>query len=101
MQARLSSNVQLRQLTDIRTNVQGVPHVLKVYPLLIARCNKDTRPTINEVPDPENTIVAQPQIEAQPLVSLFEAERNDEDRETFVTAEGLVEEVEEEDAKVL
>jgi hypothetical protein len=37
--------------------------------------------------------------EAQPLVTQFEA-REDEDRETFVTAEGLVQEVEEEDAEV-
>jgi hypothetical protein len=37
--------------------------------------------------------------EAQPLVTQFEA-REDEDRETFVTAEGLVQEVEEENAEV-
>jgi hypothetical protein len=53
------------------------------------------------VTDPANSIVspAAGLGEAQPLVTQFEA-REDEDRETFVTAEGLVQEVEEEDAEV-
>ena len=101
MQTRLVSSAPLTQLRGIPTNVRCVPHVSKVYPRPILRCKQESRTITNEVPDPENTIVAQTPIEAQPLVSQFEAERNDEDRETFFTAEGRVEEVEEEDAKVL
>jgi hypothetical protein len=56
---------------------------------------------VSELTDPANSIVSpSPWLEeAQPLVSQFEA-REDEDRETFETAEGLVQEVEEEDAEV-
>eukprot|EP00878_Enallax_costatus_P039337 GHUV01044957.1.p2 GENE.GHUV01044957.1~~GHUV01044957.1.p2 ORF type:complete len:102 (-),score=0.66 GHUV01044957.1:745-1050(-) len=100
MQTRLLSKAPLRQLRGAPINVRCVPHVSKVYPRHNLRCKQESRSVTNEVPDPENSIVAQTPIEAQPLVSQFEAERNDEDRETFVTAEGLVEEVEEEDAKV-
>jgi hypothetical protein len=41
-----------------------------------------------------------PDGDQKPLVEQVEEERADEDRETFITESGLVEEVEEEDAKV-
>lgn len=49
--------------------------------------------------DPANTMIP-PDQEQKPLVEQVEEERADEDRETFITESGLVEEVEEEDAKV-
>lgn len=48
--------------------------------------------------DPANTMI--PPEEQRPLVEQVEEDRADEDRETFITESGLVEEVEEEDAKV-
>lgn len=48
--------------------------------------------------DPANTMM--PPEEQKPLVEQVEEDRADEDRETFITESGLVEEVEEEDAKV-
>lgn len=78
-----------------------VHYVSKPSQRAVLRCRAESLSVSNEVPDPANTILSQTAVEVQPLVTQFEAERNDEDRETFVTAEGLVEEVEEEDAKVL
>jgi hypothetical protein len=49
--------------------------------------------------DPANTMMP-PDGDQKPLVEQVEEERADEDRETFITESGLVEEVEEEDAKV-
>jgi hypothetical protein len=46
--------------------------------------------------DPGNTTLEQ----RAPLVEQFEAERGEEERETFITESGLVEEVEEQDAQV-
>lgn len=101
MQAGLYGVSMLRHLRPPLGQVPCVPHVVSkpaVRPLL--RCKAEGHSLSNEVPDPANSIVTQPSHEAQPLVTQFEAERNDDDRETFVTAEGLVEEIEEEDAKV-
>lgn len=53
--------------------------------------------------DPANAMTAAPadaEQEQKPLVEQVEEERADEDRETFITESGLVEEVEEEDAQV-
>lgn len=49
--------------------------------------------------DPANTML-RPEDDQKPLVEQVEEERAEEDRETFITESGLVEEVEEEDAKV-
>ena len=49
--------------------------------------------------DPANTMLSA-EAEQKPLVEQVEQDRADEDRETFITESGLVEEVEEEDAKV-
>jgi hypothetical protein len=51
--------------------------------------------------DPANAMLAaEDEAEQKPLVEQVEEERADEDRETFITESGLVEEVEEEDAQV-
>lgn len=49
--------------------------------------------------DPANAML-RPEDDQKPLVEQVEEERAEEDRETFITESGLVEEVEEEDAKV-
>lgn len=85
-------------------SARAVPALAHVYvsPAVAPKPRCSTRhhaaPESHALSDPADSIVSQG-LEAQPLVTQFEA-REDEDRETFVTAEGLVEEVEEEDAKV-
>eukprot|EP00879_Flechtneria_rotunda_P021250 GHRR01022387.1.p1 GENE.GHRR01022387.1~~GHRR01022387.1.p1 ORF type:complete len:407 (+),score=114.76 GHRR01022387.1:166-1386(+) len=59
-------------------------------------CVLSTSQESDRVPDPENSIVLKAASEPEPLVSQFESAQ---DPETFVTAKGLVQEVEEEDAQ--
>lgn len=96
----LGAEARLVQLRASPPHVRYVPlSKSSAHPRIRCRAIPPRSPS-SDVPDPADSIVAKPPIETQPLVTQFEAERNDDDRETFVTAEGLVEEVEEEDAQV-
>jgi hypothetical protein len=109
MQARLLTNARAWKLATGVQNAALLPGCARAAALTAAAPRRQlwragAAPeghSISELTDPANSIVSPaPGLEeAQPLVTQFEA-REDEDRETFVTAEGLVQEVEEEDAEV-